>query len=230
MGTFHKRHADVGARNGSRKSRPGGRPSAAEAERVALIGPGECDALQQPRRPLQGTSGRSTVIIAAPEQHPFKRAVECTIPALLPARGTRHVNRSAAQGAAPARQQEQGSARASAVMVRPAGAVPSRSADTIRGERKASGASSWICRFTFASRRAIAAKLATRPCAKSSIHSRAFAIAIRRASRRPGRIGVLCAGTWTMPLTAAGTGFRQGTAIVFTPAIGHPDEVLLAAS
>ena len=41
MGTLRKRHADVGARNGSRKSRSGGRPLAAEAERVALIGPGE---------------------------------------------------------------------------------------------------------------------------------------------------------------------------------------------
>jgi hypothetical protein len=79
---------------------------------------------------------------------------------------------------------------ASAVMVRLAGAVPSRSADTIRGERNASGASSRMWRSTFASRRAIAAKLAARPCAKSSIHSRALAIAIRRASRRPGLIGV----------------------------------------
>src|SRR5438094_7844681 len=53
------------------------------------------------------------------------------------------------------------------------------------------------------SRRAITAKLATRPCAKSLIQLRALAIAIRRASRRPGLIGVLCAGTWMMPLTAA---------------------------
>ena len=35
--------------------------------------------------------------------------------------------------------QDQGSARASAVMVRPAGAVPSRRPETIRGERNASG-------------------------------------------------------------------------------------------
>jgi hypothetical protein len=35
--------------------------------------------------------------------------------------------------------QDQGSARASAVMVRPAGAVPSRRRETIRGERNASG-------------------------------------------------------------------------------------------
>jgi hypothetical protein len=57
------------------------------------------------------------------------------------------------------------------------------------GETKASGANSRICRSTFPSRRAITAKLAVRPCAKSSIHWRALAIAIRRASRRPGLTG-----------------------------------------
>ncbi len=41
--------------------------------------------------------------------------------------------------------QDQGSARASAVMVRPAGAVPSRRPETIRGERNASGTSSRMC-------------------------------------------------------------------------------------
>ena len=57
----------------------------------------------------------------------------------------------------------------------------------------------------------ITAKLAARPCAKSSIHWRALAIAIRRASRRLALIGVLCAGVWMMPLTEAGTGLVQGT-------------------
>ena len=55
---------------------------------------------------------------------------------------------------------------------------------------------------------------ANRPLTNSSIQLRAFAIAMSRASRREGVIGVLCAGTWTMPLTAAGTGLVQGTVIV----------------
>ena len=46
--------------------------------------------------------------------------------------------------------------------------VPSRSADTIRGERKASGGNSQTCRLTFAFRRAITAKLAIWPCVNSS--------------------------------------------------------------
>ena len=51
--------------------------------------------------------------------------------------------------------QDRGSARASAVIVRPAGAVPSRSPETIRGERNASGSksrmcrSAWCCRWGF---------------------------------------------------------------------------------
>ena len=59
------------------------------------------------------------------------------------------------------------------------------------GERKASGASSRICRSTFPSLRAIVAKLATWPCVKSSIQLRALAIATRRTSRRLALIGVL---------------------------------------
>ena len=59
--------------------------------------------------------------------------------------------------------QDQGSARASVVMVRPAGAVPSRMLETIRGERNASGTSSRMCRSTFPSRLASTAKLPTRP-------------------------------------------------------------------
>src|SRR5438128_1305909 len=82
-----------------------------------------------------------------------------------------------------------------------------------------------MCRSTFPSRLAIRAKLAARPCAKSSIHWRALTIAIRSASRRLALIGVLCAGTWMMPLTAAGTGLVQGTAIVVTLAVGRPAEV-----
>jgi len=109
---------------------------------------------------------------------------------------------------------DQGSARASAVTVRPAGAIPSRRPETIRGERNASGSSSRMCRSTFPSRRAITAKLEARPCVKSSIHWRASAIAIRSVSRRLALIGVLCAGTWMMPLTAVGAGLVQGTVIV----------------
>src|SRR5262249_32075106 len=82
-----------------------------------------------------------------------------------------------------------------------------------------------MCRSTFPSRRAITAKLAARPCAKSSIHWWALAIAIRSASRRLALIGVLCAGTWMMPLTAAGAGLVQGTAIVVTLGVGRPAEV-----
>jgi hypothetical protein len=79
---------------------------------------------------------------------------------------------------------------ASAVMVRLAGAVPSRSADTIRGERNASGASSRMWRSTFASRRAIAAKLAARPCAKSSMKG----LTAAGFDRRP--IGRVSVGLW----------------------------------
>src|SRR5262249_47896015 len=48
--------------------------------------------------------------------------------------------------------QQGGSARGSFVRVRSAGAVPSSSADTIRGETKASGANSRMCRWAFPSR------------------------------------------------------------------------------
>ena len=75
--------------------------------------------------------------------------------------------------------------------MRLAGAVPSMMADTIRGDRKASGANSRTCRSTLPSRRAIWANVAVRPCAKSSTHWRALAIAIRSVSRRDGFIGVL---------------------------------------
>src|SRR5262249_56611277 len=81
-----------------------------------------------------------------------------------------------------------------------------------------------MCRSAFPSRRAITAKLAARPCTKSSIHWRALAIAIRRASRRLALIGVLCAGTWMMPLTAAGAGLVPGAGIVVAVAIGEPHE------
>src|SRR6478609_8829168 len=68
--------------------------------------------------------------------------------------------------------QDQGSARASVVRVRSAGTLSS-SADTIRGETKASVANRRMCRSALPSRRAITAKPASRPCAKSSIHWRA---------------------------------------------------------
>src|SRR5262249_30714547 len=94
-----------------------------------------------------------------------------------------------------------------------AGAVPSSSAATIRGETKASGANSRMCRSTFPSRRAITAKLAARPCAKSSIHWRALAIGIRRASRRPALLGAACAGgAGRSPWGAGGTGLSGGRA------------------
>jgi len=69
--------------------------------------------------------------------------------------------RSATRGSCSA--QQEGSARASFVRVRSAGAVLSSSADTIRGETKASDAKSRMCRSAFPSRRAIMAKLAARP-------------------------------------------------------------------
>ena len=117
--------------------------------------------------------------------------------------------------------QDQGSARASAVIVRPAGAVPSRMLETIRGETNASGTSSRMCRSTFPSRLASTAKLPTRPLTNSSTQPRAFAIAISRASRRDGLIGVLCAGTWMMPLTAAGS--RTGPGDGDRGDVGHAE-------
>src|SRR5262249_27391092 len=57
------------------------------------------------------------------------------------------------------------------------------------------------------------------------IHWRALAIAIRSASRRLALIGVLCAGTRMMPLTAAGAGVVQGAAIVVTLAVRGRAEV-----
>ena len=119
---------------------------------------------------------------------PFKGEVE--IPTLLVAWGP-----STSVAVSPRRRswsaQDQGSARASAVMVRPAGAVPSRRPEMIRGETKASGISSRTCRSTFRSRPASMAKLPRRPWASSSAQLRALAIAISRASRRDGIIGVL---------------------------------------
>ena len=110
--------------------------------------------------------------------------------------------------------QEYGSPRASFVTVKSDGALPVEDCRHDPGREEASGASFRMWRSTLPSRRAIAAKLAARPCAKSSIHWRALAIAIRRASRRSGLIGVLWAGTCMMPLTLAGTGLVQGRAIV----------------
>src|SRR6266511_1824427 len=65
------------------------------------------------------------------------------IPALLPA-WARQLQCSPTRRSCSA--QDHGSARARAVMVRPAGAVPSRRPATIRGERNASGSSSRMCR------------------------------------------------------------------------------------
>src|SRR5262249_34679097 len=66
------------------------------------------------------------------------------------------------------------------------------------------------------------AKLAARPCTKSSIHRRALAIAIKSASRRPAFIGGLWTGTWMMPLTAAGAGVGPGAGLVGAPPVRRP--------
>jgi hypothetical protein len=64
------------------------------------------------------------------------------IPALLPA-WTRQKQRSLRRRPRSAR--DQGSARASAFIARPAGVVPSSKPETNRGERNASGGSSRMC-------------------------------------------------------------------------------------
>ena len=46
------------------------------------------------------------------------------------------------------------------------------------------------------------------------IHLRALAIAVSKVSRLPGFIGVLCAGTCTMPLSGAAAGTVHGMATV----------------
>src|SRR5215218_9755931 len=183
----------------------------------------------KPRGGLAALAGRrrEPIKVRRPSAHaPSVQArSRVEIPALLPA-WARQSQCSPRRRSCSA--QDQGSARASAAMVRPAGAVPSRRPETIRGERNASGSSSRMCRSTLPSRLASTAKLPTRPWANSSTQLPALAIAISRASRRDGVIGVLCTGTWMMPLTAAGTGLAQGTLIVVTFAMGGADQSLLA--
>src|SRR5262249_61607939 len=72
---------------------------------------------------------------------------------------------------------------------------------------------------------ALSARAAGRLGAKYTVHRRALGIAIEVASRWLALSGLLCGGTWIMPLTAAGTGLVQGTAIVVTLAVGRPAEV-----
>jgi hypothetical protein len=71
---------------------------------------------------------------------------------------------------------------------RPSRSAPFRRANRplphrIRGDRNASGASSRMCRSTLPSRRAITAKLATRPCAKSSKRAHRAKLEIARKDR-----------------------------------------------
>ena len=140
---------------------------------------------------LAGRGGSQSGSGVGQHMHPpFKGEVECKIPALLPAWDQERQSQCSPRRRS-CSAQDQGSARASAVMVRPAGAVPSSRPETIRGERNASGTSSRMCRSTFPSRLASTATLPTRPWANSSAQLRALAIAISRASRREGVIGVL---------------------------------------
>src|ERR1700720_4734221 len=80
----------------------------------------------------------------------------------------------------------------------------------MRGERKAKGASKRMCRSPCPSRSAISAKEPMRPRLMSSIHPRAFAIAMSKASRLSGFIAGFAQGACTMPFTAAKLGAVQG--------------------
>ena len=114
-------------------------------------------------------------------------------------------------------------------MVRPAGAVPSRRPETIRGERNASGSQ----------QPDVPLDLAFAPGKHGEAANPAIGQLVdplaglgnrdqQRSRDGDGLIGVLCAGTWMMPLTAAGTGLVQGTVIVVTLAMRGADEPLLA--
>ena len=81
---------------------------------------------------------------------------------------------------------EYGSALARPVTVKSAGAVPSTIAVMMRGDTKARGASRRMWRSPWPSRLAISAKEAIRPSLISSIHRRALAMAVSRASRLSG--------------------------------------------
>ena len=79
--------------------------------------------------------------------------------------------------------QEYGKARARPVTETPAGAVPSTSAEMIRGDMKARGANRRICRSPWPSCFAMSSNDAIRPCRRSLIHRLALAMAPSRASR-----------------------------------------------
>src|SRR5580704_9144746 len=104
--------------------------------------------------------------------------------------------------------QEWESPAMSVVAVIPAGAMPSIIAVMMRGDTKASRARWRMWRSAFPSRSAMSAKLW--PRATSLTHLRALAMAISKVSRPPGFIGLLCAGTWTMPLAGTAAGTFQG--------------------
>jgi hypothetical protein len=92
------------------------------------------------------------------------------------------------------------------------GAIDDRRNDAGRQEGK--GASRRMCRSPCASRSAISAKEPMRPSLMSSIHPRALAIAMSRASRHSGLIAGFAQGACTMPFTAAKLGAVQGSVIV----------------
>ena len=89
---------------------------------------------------------------------------------------------------------EYGRALARPVTVRSAGALPSTIAAMMRGDTKARGASRRMCRSPWPSRLAISAKEAIRPSRMPSIHVRALAMAVSRASRLSGFSSCLAEG------------------------------------
>jgi hypothetical protein len=165
----------------------------------------QCDGLHEWKRALARMVERSHLDCRKPlaplcvRQHmhpPFKEKSQ--ILALLPAWACQ-------SQCSPRRRscsaQDQGSARASVVMVRPAGAVPSRRPETIRGERNASGSSSRMCRSPrvhHAAQRARSARAAwPRPTRRAGLFSpsvvfpqllRTVLISLRRVSARFPRL------------------------------------------
>jgi hypothetical protein len=81
--------------------------------------------------------------------------------------------------------------------------TPWAMSEMIRGETNASGARNLTCRSTLPSCLAISAKEATRPSTRSSIQTRALAIAVSNASRLSGFTAGVGEGEWRIPLTSA---------------------------
>jgi hypothetical protein len=73
-----------------------------------------------------------------------------------------------------------------------------------------------MCRSPTASRSAIPAKEAMRPSRISSIHPRALAMTVSKASWLSGFIVGFVLGSWMMPFIAAKLGAVQGRAIMIT--------------